>query len=90
MESMCTCPDSGLIVKQRQEIILLTNELKNQEDQINILLKANSNLKNKLKINEKEKTDFENVKRTLNKEISILKGKSSINVYFFHLSVFFF
>jgi hypothetical protein len=46
--------ESILIRKQREEIILLTNELKNQEIQLNIFNQENSKLKSSIKIYDKK------------------------------------
>lgn len=74
IDSMCTCPDSGMIVKQRQELILLTQEVTNQSNKIGNLLERNEKLREKLKVNEKEKHDLEDRIRLFHKEVSHLKG----------------
>ena len=73
----CYCQDRELVRKQREEIILLTKELQNQEEHLNII--QNNNLKIKLTVKslEKEKNNFENSIKLLNSEIKRLKGKWS-------------
>lgn len=77
MDSICNCPDSGLIVKQRQEIILLTDDLNNQENEIKQLLISNAKLKTKIKLIEKDKLDLENANKSLKKEIFTFKDDST-------------
>lgn len=79
--SMCTCPDSGMIVKQRHEIINLTKEVTRQTEQIGIILDRNGKLREKLKTNEKEKLDFESRVRSLLKEVNQLKGSKSLEKF---------
>lgn len=74
MDALCTCPDSGMLAKQRQEIVLLTNELTNQSGQIDLLIGRNTKLKNRIKANEKEKHDLEHRIKELVKEVSCFKG----------------
>lgn len=74
MDSICNCPDSGMISKQRQEIVLLTNELANQSNEIDRLIARNAKLRSKIKADEKEKIDLENRIKSLLREVSSLKG----------------
>ena len=73
---ICNCQYNDMIRKQREEIILLTNDLKIQEDQINKLFKENKTLKSTLKSCENKQLETEKVIIGLNKEISSLKSKS--------------
>lgn len=72
--SNCYCKDSELIRKQREEIVLLTKELQNQDEQLNIMQTCNLKLKATSKLYEKEKESFENAIKLLNSEIRKLKG----------------
>lgn len=71
----CYCKDSELIRKQREEIVLLTKELQNQDDQLNVMQSCNLRLKAASKLHEKEKENFENAIKLLNNEIKKLKCK---------------
>ena len=68
------CQNSGLIRKQREELILLTDELKQQEDQINTLHSSNIKLKEEIKLKEKKEIDLEKRTRILNSELKAING----------------
>ena len=74
----CYCQDSELVRKQREEIILLTRELENQEEHLNIIQNNNDKLKSTVKAFGKEKTIFDNDVKRLNSEIKKLKGSHLI------------
>jgi predicted RNase H-like nuclease (RuvC/YqgF family) len=63
-----------MISKQRQEIVLLTDELTNQCTEIDRLIARNSQLQSKIKVNHKEKCDLENRIKSLLKEVALLQG----------------
>jgi len=69
-----SCQNGALIRKQREELILLTNELQNQEHQINTLHASNLKLKETIKLKEKRETELEKKNRTLNAELTSLNG----------------
>jgi uncharacterized coiled-coil protein SlyX len=67
--------ESSTIRKQREEIILLTNELKSQEVQLNAYDEANIKLKNSLKIFEEKYRNQEITIKDLEKKVAELKSK---------------
>lgn len=67
-----SCQNSGLIRKQRKELILLTNELKIQEDQINTLHSTNIKLKEEIKQREKKEFELEKKNRVLSTELKAI------------------
>ncbi len=69
-----SCQNSGLIRKQRKELILLTNELKIQEDQINTLHSTNIKLKEEIKQREKKEFELEKKNRVLSTELKAING----------------
>lgn len=73
--SNCSCDGDNLIRKQREEIILLTNQLKEQEEQICLFQQSNSKLKINLKLMDKKVLDYESKVKNLNQEIQSLKSK---------------
>lgn len=68
--------ESSTIRKQREEIILMTNELKNQEIQLNAYDEANIKLKNSLKSYEEKFKNQEKIMKELEKKVSDLKSKT--------------
>ena len=70
----CYCKDDELVRKQREEIILLTKELQNQDEQLNLIQNFNLKLKLASKAHEKEKKEFESALKKLNNEIKQLRG----------------
>ena len=77
---MFCCENADLIRNQREEIILLTGEIKNQEDQLNKLNTANLSLKESVKNLELNKISLEKQVQSLNKEIIVIKGKKNENL----------
>ena len=73
--------ESILIRKQREEIILLTNELKNQEIQLNVFNQENSKLKGTIKIYEKKLQDADSHMKHYENNIKELKCR------YFHSSL---
>lgn len=71
----CECHDSRMVAQQRKEILMLTAELTNQSNEIEVQIARNNKLRNKIKTNEKEKHDFECRVRSLLKEVSTLKDE---------------
>ena len=63
------CQNFNLIRKQREEIILLTNELKRQEEQINSLHSSNLKFKDSTKLKEKKEHELEKAIKSLDLEI---------------------
>jgi len=69
------CQNFTIIRKQREELVLLTNELNCQEEQIKDLHSENIDLKELIKKKEKKETELEKKIKSLNSEISNLNGK---------------
>ena len=67
--------ESILIRKQREEIILLTNELKSQEIQLNAFNQENSKLKSSIKIYEKKLHEADCHMKVYENQIKELKSK---------------
>lgn len=67
--------ETVLIRKQREEIILLTNELQNQETQLNSLNESNKKLKMNLKSNEEKFKAYEISLINFEKQIKDLKDQ---------------
>ncbi len=70
-----SCENLALVRKQREEIILLTQELQRQEEQINKLHSSNIKFKESIKNKEKKEADLEKKIRSLNLEIANINGK---------------
>ena len=70
-----SCENAILVRKQREEIILLTQELQRQEEQINKLHSNNIRFKEVVKTKEKKELDLEKRIKSLNLDISNLNGK---------------
>ena len=68
--------ESILIRKQREEIILLTNELKNQEIQLNIFNQENSKLKSSIKTYDKKLQESDVHMKVYENQIKELKSTS--------------
>jgi hypothetical protein len=64
--------ENVLIRKQREEIVLLTNELKQQEIQLNSLFNENLKIKSSLKTSRKKSDEYEIKIKHLEAEISRL------------------
>jgi len=75
------CQNFTIIRKQREELVLLTNELNHQEEQINTLHSDNIKLKEIINKKEKKETDSEKKIKSLNLEISNLNGIFNLNFY---------
>jgi hypothetical protein len=73
--------DTELIRKQREEIILLTNELKTQEEQICRFQENNLKLKNSIKLIEKQNCDYKKQINLLNNKNESLTSKLFFNFY---------
>ncbi|RNA31354.1 hypothetical protein BpHYR1_017725 [Brachionus plicatilis] len=69
----CLCEDAEMLRKQREEIILLTKELKNQEDQIGVFQANNKKLKDTIKMLKEDKNKIEIEIQNKNSEITSLK-----------------
>lgn len=78
-KSSCLCEDSEMLRKQREEIILLTKELKNQEDQIKVFQANNKKLKETIKLIRDEKNRLEIDIQKNNCEIVSVKSKFTAN-----------
>ena len=73
---ICNCRfNDDMIRKQREELVLLTRDLKSQEEQISKLFGENNSLIASLKAHETKQLEAGKTILGLNKEISHLKGK---------------
>lgn len=75
LKGSCMCEDAEMLRKQREEIILLTKELKNQEDQIVVFQTNNKKLKDTIKTIREEKNKLELDIQQKISDIASLKGK---------------
>lgn len=67
------CDNAQLARKQREEIILMTNELRNQEENLNQMHSAGLKQKEKFKNLENQLTNYQKTIKSLNTDISNLK-----------------
>lgn len=75
MKMLCYCQSDELIRKQREELILLTNQLKLQDEKLEKIYAENVGLKTKLKQKAKCQIESEKTMKSLNKEINALKNE---------------
>lgn len=68
--------ENTLIRKQREELVLLTNELKTQEVQISVFNEENLKLKNAIKVYEKKFDDYDQRFKYYDNQIRELKSKN--------------
>lgn len=75
MKMLCYCQSDELIRKQREELILLTNQLKLQDEKLQKIYEENVILKTKLKQKAKCQLEADKTIKSLNKEINALKSE---------------
>lgn len=81
MPNFC-CDNAEIVRKQREELILLTKDLKEQEIQLNSLHGNNLKQREKCKSLEKQKSDLEKVIKSKSSDIENLSSKKFLNDYF--------